>query len=152
MRGGRRGELPSEEPHLCPSGADLFLAAEPGFMAFILLYAVKYTLIAARIISRTKAGDAWVVQFVQSLKLQNYGFNLDNMAIVPDKTGPRGKGPASADKRLTHFIDNDLENLWSITNDQNGNCGDSIEGLIHYTGSAPRGELISEEWRKCASS
>ena len=44
-----------------------------------------------------------------------------------------GKGVVAKDKCPTHFVDNDMDNLWSINKDQNGNCGESIQGLIQYT-------------------
>ena len=50
-----------------------------------------------------------------------------------------GRGGASQGKRLTHFIDNDLENLWGIVNDECGNCSTTIRGLLHYIGSRAKG-------------
>ena len=134
-----------------PEGADLYKSTEPGFSAFILLYAMKYGLENVHVISRTQTGkwfswhhrlgqvEAWVVQFVKSLKLHRYGFKMDNMTVVGSRLGHDGKGAASQGKRLTHFIDNDLENLWGIVNDECGNCSTTIRGLLHYTGSRAKG-------------
>ena len=132
-------------------GADLYKSTEPGFSVFILLYAMKYGLRHVHIISRTQTGqlvswhkrlgrvEAWVVRFVKCLNLQRYGFRIENMAVVSNKLGRDGKGAASKNKHLTHFVDNDLDNLWGIANDGHGNCSTTIRGLLHYTGCRAQG-------------
>ena len=83
--------------------------------------------------------EAWVVRFVKSLNLHRYGFRIENMTVVSNKLGRDGKGAASKNKHLTHFIDNDLDNLWGIANDGHGNCSTTIRGLLHYTGCRAQG-------------
>ena len=121
-------------------------------MPFILLYAAKYTLQDVHVISRINSGqwhswnkrlgqvEAWVVRFVRSLRLEKYSFNIDNMQVVKHRLGPLGKGPAAARKNITHFVDNDLDNLWGIQNDS----AHSIQGLIHYTATNRQG--TSRDW------
>ena len=98
-------------------------------MAFIILYAMKYSLKDVHIISRTTTGqwysfhrklarvEHWVVQFVRGLALERFGFDINNMKITKHNTGPFGKGKAASRMNLTHFIDNDMLNLgaWPTT-------------------------------------
>ena len=74
----------------------MYKATEPGFMAFITLYAMKYSLKDVHVISRTNTGkwhsfhqklgrvEAWVVQFVRGLSLERFGFDINNLEITKD--------------------------------------------------------------------
>ena len=70
------------------------------------------------------------MRFMRSTGLIELGWDLDeNMEITSAKSGRNGKGPACSKRQwdITAFIDNDMECLFSILNDKNGNCSHSLQ-------------------------
>ena len=50
-----------------------------------------------------------------------------DVVLCKHRYGPHGKGRAASALGLTHFVDNDMDCLWSCCRDRHGNCRDTLE-------------------------
>ena len=68
---------------------------------------------------------------------------LENVVLCKHRIGPNGKGRAASALGLTHFVDNDMDCLWSCCQDKAGNCRDTLEQhtgrLIWFDVDSPPG-------------
>ena len=71
----------------------------------------------------------WVHRLLSSLRL----FHVDHTGVPVDvvlckhRHGQYGKGRAASALGLTHFVDNDMDCLWSCCRDPEGNCRATLE-------------------------
>ena len=105
----------------------------------LLAVAYAYGREALHVISKVQRVDVstyrgrpqvhWVRRFISSLRIfgmDNQGAPVDVM-LVKKKYGPEGKGRAASALGLSHFVDNDMDCLWSLCRDSHGNVRDRME-------------------------
>ena len=116
-------------------------AAAPGAYVTLLAVAYAYGREALHVISKVKKVEGsnyrgrpqvhWVRRFISSLRI----FGMDNeggpaapgdVVLVKKESGPEGKGPAASALGLSHFVDNDMDCLWSLCRDSHGNVRDRM--------------------------
>ena len=79
--------------------------------------------------------EAWELRFLKSLGIVDLNVPDDNIEFCSNKYGPYGKGPIAQRFALTHFVDHNLDCLWSVTSDSCGNTYDDIcanNGFVTY--------------------
>ena len=110
----------------------------------MVLLMAKHGADSVHLISKTSSGlrhswrkgtciDAWVVRFGKQC-----GVSEDHIHVTKHKSGKHGKGPVAEHLGLTHMVDNDMECLWSVMFDPEGNASDTVEQVIQLTGLKPR--------------
>ena len=121
----------------CDGGVQGYGSVEYGcIMCFWALWKRFFLLLNAT--HRLGHVEAWVVRFIRQTGLLELGFDMWNMHVVPDKTGKHGKGPVAGNLGLTHFMDNDMDCLWSMLHDEtNANETMQVHGcanVVKYPG------------------
>ena len=146
-------------------GGLIFKAVDEGFVAFMLLLWRKWGLKVLHFVSRTKSGqwhswhhswqcwvEAYVVRLIRSTRLEEYDFPMDtNVHLTSERSGVKGKGPIAGWLHATVFVDNDWENLWSVSMDPAGNAKASIRKLVYYDNDKARRQSIPPQFREVAS-
>ena len=70
-----------------------------------------------------------------------------HLHFVPERTGPRGKGPKAEELKVSHFIDDGLPLLHAVLTDKAGNARSSIarhDGLLVLFGTAWSEQLLDD--------
>ena len=118
--------------------------ARVGSLCLLVLLMAKHGADSVHLIRKTSSGlrhswrkgtciDAWVVRFGKQC-----GVAEDHIHVTKHKSGKYGKGPVAEHLGLTHMVDNDMECLWSVMFDPEGNASDTVEQVIQLTGLKPR--------------
>ena len=116
----------------------IYRAIAPGAYVTLLAVARIFGREALHVISRVTKPEGsmyrgrpqphWVHRLISSLRL----FHVDhtgvpvNVVLCQHRHGRYGKGRAASAFGLTHFVDNDMDCLWSCCRDRHGNCRDTL--------------------------
>merc|ERR1719162_1522287 len=78
--------------------------------------------------------EAWLFKTMDICK--TCGIRKTNVHFCPERSGAHGKGPIASFVRLSHFVDDNDECLWSVYHDPAGNSKEAIENhngkLYHF--------------------
>ena len=85
----------------------------PGFWPFLVLFLAHFGPHSVFVISRTNTASwetshgkpSWVIRFLTDIGLFRMGIPKSQVALVKDRRGKDGKGPAAEKFQLTHFVD-----------------------------------------------
>ena len=128
--------------HSTADGDDIHQSVDPDMTAFAIQFGECYGMGQLFVISRTKKGvrhsqhgrtkiDHFSIRVCKAAGLMRLGMGSDQIHLCKHKGGVNGKGPIAKNLGLTHFVDNDWENLRAISQYGQG----IVEAVIFYDNS-----------------
>ena len=134
--------------HSTADGDDIHQSVDPDMTTFAMQFRQCYGLEQLFVISRTKKGvrhsqhgrkkiDHFSIRVCKAAGLMKLGMSSDQIHLCKHKSGVNGKGPIAAQLGLTHFVDNDWENLQAISQYGQG----ILKAVIFYDNSPAMSSL-----------
>ena len=134
--------------HSKADGDDIHQSVDPDVTTFAIQFRRCYGLEQLFVISRTKKGvkhsqhrrkkiNHFSIRVTEAAGLVKMGMSRDQIHLCRHRSGVNGKGPIAAQLGLTHFVDNDWENLQAISQYGQG----ILKAVIFYDNSPAMSSL-----------